>query len=103
MATQAKRTKNHDKIRQWAEKRGGEPATVEGTAKDRHAGLLRIEFPGGRNPKAHQSLKKIPWDEFFRKFDEKDLVFLYQDKTASGKPSRFAKFVSSKPTRESRH
>ena len=32
-------------------------------------------------------------DEFFRKFDESDLAFLYQDRTKDGKVSRFHKFV----------
>jgi hypothetical protein len=94
MTTKSKKTTDHETIRKWAEKRGGLPATVRGTAEKRHecAGLLRIDFPQGRA--SRDSLKPISWDEFFDKFDEKNLVFLYQEKTATGKPSRFCKFVS---------
>jgi hypothetical protein len=36
----------------------------------------------------------VSWNEFFNKFDEKNLAFLYQEKTATGKPSRFFKLIS---------
>ncbi len=35
----------------------------------------------------------ISWDEFFEKFDENNLAFLYQEELASGETSRFFKFV----------
>ena len=40
------------------------------------------------------SRKPDSWDDFFEKFDEADLAFLYQDKTEGGKISRFHKFVA---------
>ncbi|HEX3431282.1 MAG TPA: hypothetical protein VHT03_10380 [Rhizomicrobium sp.] len=86
---QAKVTTDHDTIKSWAEKRGGHPATVKKTEQKHEPGLLRIEFDSDE-----QALEDISWDEFFEKFDEKDLAFLYQDKTASGKTSRFHKFIS---------
>ena len=88
--SEAKQTTNHDTIRRWAEERGGHPATVTGTAEKGHrAGLLRIDF----DP-PDEELQRISWDAFFRKFDEEGLVFLYQNKTAEGKTSRFQKFVA---------
>ncbi|MCL5962370.1 MAG: hypothetical protein M1358_24170 [Chloroflexi bacterium] len=90
---QSKTTTNHDVIRRWAEGRGGSPATVKRTGTAEEAGVLRISFPGfGRA----DSLQEISWDEFFRKFDEKKLAFLYQDTTKEGKESRFFKLVSRK-------
>lgn len=91
MATEAKRTTNHDEIRNWVEARGGRPSTVKGTGTGREdAGVLRIDFPGqGEDEK----LEEISWDDFFEKFDESNLIFLYQDKTADGQVSRFGKFV----------
>ena len=84
----SKTTTDHEVIRKWAEKRGAVPATVEGTERgDEEAGLLRFEF------KKDSRLEEIDWDAFFDKFDESGLTFLYQDKTASGKTSRFHKFV----------
>lgn len=86
-------TRDHDTIRAWVEKRGGVPSIVKGTAtKKNGGGILRIDFPGYSG---EDSLQKISWEEFFQKFDESKLEFLYQEKTADGKESRFNKFVSS--------
>ncbi len=92
MAGESKTTTRHEDIKKWAEARGGVPATVKGTdAGDDPAGILRIHFPGYSDD---QDLREIDWNEFFEKFDEKNLAFLYQDKTADGETSRFFKFVS---------
>ncbi len=85
----SKTTTDHDAIRQWAEHRGAVPSTVEGTERDNeHAGILRFDF----KPK-DAKLEPVDWDAFFEKFEESKLAFLYQDKTAAGKISRFHKFV----------
>jgi hypothetical protein len=86
--SEAKFTTDHQEIRHWAEKRGGQPATVSGTGTDDEAGILRLDF----KPK-DETLDRISWDEFFDKFDNSKLAFLYQDKTSDGKVSRFHKFV----------
>lgn len=86
----AKTTTNHTKIQQWAESRRGVPATVKSTGSKKDPGVLRIDFPGFSGAR---SLKKISWDEWFDKFDESRLAFLYQDKTKDGKQSRFFKLV----------
>ncbi len=77
-------TTNHADIRNWAEQRGGVPSTVRG-----RTGALRIDFPNGPESR----LEHIRWDEWFVVFDENRLAFLYQDKTATGKLSRFNKLV----------
>jgi len=82
-------TTDHDKIRECAEQRGGHPATVKTTERRGEPGILRLDF----DP-PDEALDKITWDEFFDKFEDADLAFLYQDKTAGGKESRFHKFVS---------
>jgi hypothetical protein len=83
-------TTDHDTIRKWAEKRGGKPAAVKASG-DKDTGILRIDFPGYSGG---DSLEEISWEEFFKKFDEKKLNFLYQEKTSDGEESRFNKFVS---------
>jgi hypothetical protein len=88
---QAKVTTDHDEIRRWVEGRGGKPATVKSTHKDGDPGLLRIDFPGYSGAGA---LETISWDDFFKKFDEKKLAFLYQEALKSGQQSRFHKLVS---------
>src|SRR3954452_25614586 len=50
-------TRDHDVIRQWAEGRGAEPATVDGTEHGDHLGVLRFDFPGYGG----QSLRKVSW------------------------------------------
>jgi hypothetical protein len=76
------------------ESRGGQPATVKRTVKGKQgAGVLRIDFPGFSGA---QSLKPVSWDKWFEIFEERRLAFLYQDRTASGKPSRFNKLVGRK-------
>jgi hypothetical protein len=87
----SKQTTNHDTIRRWVEARGGCPARVKGTGRRNDPGLLRIDYPGYRGV---SSLEPISWREFFKGLDENDLVFVYQEKTASGRPSRFSKLVS---------
>lgn len=84
----SKQTTDHDEIRRWVEKRGGRPANVRGTAqRGEEAGLLRIRF------RDDEDLEEIGWEEFFDKFDEEKLAFLYQEETAEGGQSRFFKFV----------
>jgi hypothetical protein len=91
-------TTDHDEIRQWAEARQGKPACVKGTGGRGDTGVLRIDFPGGEERK----LQAISWDEWFEKFDENGLAFLYQEKTAGGKTSRFNKIVSRETAEESK-
>lgn len=91
MATdhESRTTTDHDTIREWAEARDGHPAHVPETSGSNDAGLLRIEFQEGSD----DDLEAISWDEFFDKFDEKNLAFLYQEETKDGGTSRFFKIV----------
>jgi hypothetical protein len=91
MTGESKVTTDHDEIRRWAEERGGHPASVKGTAGGGEVGLLRIDFEGYGD---EESLVRISWEEFFKKFDESNLAFLYQDQSASGDTSRFNKFIN---------
>jgi len=83
-------TKDHGIIKKWIEDRDGVPATVATTEHGGSAGIIRVMFPQTGNP---QNLKEISWDEFFKRFDENNLQFLYQEKTKDGQISRFFKFV----------
>jgi hypothetical protein len=84
----AKTTQDHNLIRKWAEARGGKPTAVDGTGDKNDPGILRLDFA----PK-DEGLEPISWEDFFKKFDDEHLSFLYQEKTADGKTSRFHKFV----------
>ncbi len=82
---------DHEFIRRWAEARGARPARVRGTGDDGAVGMLRLDFPGYGGA---ESLEPISWEEWFQKFDERDLALLYQDTTAGGEPSNFNTIVN---------
>ena len=84
---EAKQTTDHDEIKRWAEARDGRPATVKGTEDGEEAGVLRISF------RDDPSLEIISWEDFFDKFEEAGLAFLYQERAKDGKTSRFFKLV----------
>ena len=90
MASETKTTTDHDEIRRWVEEHDGTPATVKGTQAGDDAGVLRIDFPGGAG---EDQLEHIGWDEWFQKFEDNKLAFLYQEKKASGEDSTFFKLV----------
>lgn len=87
-------TREHEVIKHWAEERGAKPATVHGSVHDGRPGVLRFDFPeyGGKN------LEVIGWDDWFKSFDERELVFVYQEHKSDGAPSNF--FQLDNPERE---
>jgi hypothetical protein len=87
---QAKTTTDHEEIRRWVEAHGGKPARVRGTGDGGDPGVLRIDFPGGAGD---DELEPISWDEWFEKFEEEGLAFLYQQRKADGEDSTFFKLV----------
>lgn len=89
----SKRTTDHEQIRRWAQAREGKPACVRLTGDRSDAGLLRIDFPEDNDGEEDEELEEITWDEFFEKFDDKRLAFVYQETTAAGELSRFNRFV----------
>ncbi len=87
-------TRNHDVIMKWAEERDAVPATVPGTEHGDQLGVLRFNFPGygGRE------LREVSWEEWFKPFDTRDLVFVYQEHMKNGNQSNF--FRLDNPKRE---
>ena len=90
MSAESVTTTDPDQIRHWVEARDGTPAAVRATESGDDPGILRIRF----RDESADDLDAISWDEFFAKFEESRLAFLYQDKTADGGTSRFHKFVT---------
>jgi hypothetical protein len=86
----SKTTIDHTEIQHWVEKHNGHPARVRKTGDDKDPGLLRIDFPGGTGS---ETLQEIPWEDWFKKFDQNNLAFLYQDRKASGEDSTFFKLT----------
>ena len=86
-------TTHHEVIRQWAEERGGVPATVEGTEHGDHLGVLRIDFAD-----EDSNLRRVSWEEWFGTFDARGLNFIYQEQRTDGTQSNF--FRLENPERE---
>ena len=90
---------DHREIQQWADRRGGAPASIKGTRMGGDPGIIRIDFPGYDE----DALEPISWDEWFQTFDENHLALLVQDETTDGRPSRFNKLVARDPADERVH
>src|SRR5579871_746753 len=89
--TTSKVTTDHEEIRRWAEERGAKPAAVIRTERGDDPGIIRLDFPGYSG---EGSLEEISWDDWFEKFDERNLALLYQEETAGGDKSNFNKIIS---------
>ena len=87
-------TRNHEVIRKWAEKRGAKPSTVPGTRHGDQLGVMRFNFPGYGG----DELEEVSWDDWFKTFDARDLVFIYQEHMKDGNESNF--FRLDNPHRE---
>lgn len=87
-------TRTPEVIRAWAEARDATPATVM-RRDDSRPRTLRFDFPrGGRSGR----LEPVSWDDWFRTFEDRDLVFLYQEQLRNGNESNF--FRLDNPNRE---
>jgi hypothetical protein len=84
-------TTDHEVIKAWAEARGARPASVASTGGKDDAGLLRLDFPGADDNS--DGLNDVDWEPFFKTFEDRNLAFVYQEKTSDGSTSRFSRFV----------
>lgn len=78
-------TQDHEVIRKWAEERGAKPATVPGTGPEDKLGVMRFDFPGYDG----EDLEHVSWEEWFERFDERGLRFIYQEHKKDGSQSNF--------------
>jgi hypothetical protein len=67
-------TIDHETIRRWAERCGGEPAAVAPDASE-DAGVLRIRFPGEDD----EHVEILDWETFFERFEERELALVYRE------------------------
>jgi hypothetical protein len=89
-------TRSPEVIRAWAEERGARPVTAT-RGEDGRPRTLRMRFQadeGGRNSR----LEEISWDEWLGTFEQRDLVFVYQQQRRDGNQSNF--FRLDNPRRE---
>lgn len=91
------RTTDHATIRTWAEARGTRPSAVKGPGAGHEISGLRLDSRDGES-----WLEEITWDEFFRRFEEMGLEFLYQDVSRDGEPSTFYRLINRTPRSQER-
>jgi hypothetical protein len=119
-------TRSPEVIRAWAEERGGRPAAATRGKDDGRPHVLRIRFTdgdgagngrggngdgvrGGGNGsgrdgdgagkgRGRSNLEEIAWQEWLDTFQERDLVFIYQEQRRDGRQSTF--FRLDNPRRE---
>jgi hypothetical protein len=70
-------TTDNEEIRGWAERRGGVPATIRGSANEDGPGILRITLPTAPR---RANLQALTWDEFFLAVELNELAFMYDDR-----------------------
>lgn len=91
LSGKTKMTMDHGTIKNWVEERGGEPASVPFSTPDEEEGVLRIRFKGTDE---FERFTPISWSEFFSKFDQSHLAFMYEEEMPDGKLSKFFRFIS---------
>jgi hypothetical protein len=89
-------TRSPEVIRAWADARGGRPATAT-RGDDGRPRTLRMAFRDG-DDSSRRRLEDISWEEWLSVFEERDLVFVYQEERRDGRQSNF--FRLDNPTRE---
>lgn len=72
---EAKKTRDHAKIKHWVEQRGGRPAILKDAKHDGGGdNVLRIKFDDSED-----DLVEVQWRHFFEIFEEQGLAFAYED------------------------
>jgi hypothetical protein len=85
-------TRSPEVIRAWAEERDARPVTAT-RGDDGRPRTLRFDF-GERSDR----LEELSWDEWLAIFEERQLVFIYQERKRDGNQSNF--FRLDNPNRE---
>ena len=83
-------TTNHNEIQQWAEEKEGIPATLKNQDEEASNLIIRILFSDDKNV---DQAREIPWDQFFKLFEEHKLAFVYKHENFGGALSNFHRFV----------
>ena len=85
-------TGDHDEIRQWAEARGGVPMIIDHPVARADKIGIRIDFPGETHEVLMSETRPATWGEFFRVFDDQELLLSYDDDPSSNDPTEWYRF-----------
>ncbi len=79
-------TTDHEFIRQWVAERNGVPALVRRIGQENQGDIV-VNFP---DDGSDEPIVDISWADFFQRFEDQDLAFVYQE---SGPETRFYRLV----------
>lgn len=75
-------TTDHHEIKLWSQAHRGRPEIVDDPTSTGDEPFLRIDFPGDEDNvflEENTPEKRVTWDNFFAKFDELQLAFMYEE------------------------
>ncbi len=90
MFAQGKVTIDRNIIRKWAQARHGWPALVKKVTSAGIEMVLSFVFPDNE---PLETVRKISWEEFFEKFDQQHLAFVYQESDRNRELSYYYEFI----------
>ncbi len=100
MAGNSKETTDHEEIKRWAEARGGQPAVIDHPNAQADKRGIRIDFPGKRDDAIKDLTHPVSWNEFFRIFDDQQLLLAYDDDPTDEDPAMWYHFEPRVPPPE---
>lgn len=73
------KTRDHDKIREWAESLDGVPTMIDQVEEGRHPQPLQIYFDLDDSEPEHEfSYRQVSWKEFFQEMDKREFALVYE-------------------------
>lgn len=89
-------TTNHEEIKSWITTHDGKPDLIQTPGVGNSEEGLRIDFPGKEDEEYFNENTKsedISWNEFFKRFEEWNLAFMYEEKTRGKNLSNAYRFI----------
>ncbi len=87
-----KTTSDHREIRRWAERLGGKPAIMDHPFARADKLGIRIDFPGETHEVLMTETRAASWDEFFKIFEEQQLLLSYEENPTGSDPTEWYRF-----------
>ncbi len=91
-ALMQKTTSDHREIRKWAENLGGKPAIIYHPIARAEKLGIRIDFPGESHELLLGDMRPATWTEFFRIFEEQQLLLSFDEKPQGNDPTEWYRF-----------
>ncbi len=85
-------TGDHNEIRAWAENLGGRPMIIDHPVARADKLGIRIEFPGETHEVLMSETRPASWDEFFKIFEDQNLLLSYDDDPPGTDPTEWYRF-----------